>query len=65
MHKSFNRVRRTFDTLRSIMRARREQRHLHELPDYLLDDIGLGRSEISSVKGAHLFDDMDGRGSLG
>ena len=26
--------------------ARREERHLMEMPDYLLKDIGLGRSDI-------------------
>ena len=29
--------------------ARRDERHLMEMPDYLLKDIGIGRSEISSA----------------
>ena len=29
--------------------ARRDERHLMEMPDYLLKDIGIGRSEILSV----------------
>lgn len=29
--------------------ARRDERHLMEMPDYLLKDIGIGRSEIPSA----------------
>jgi uncharacterized protein YjiS (DUF1127 family) len=29
--------------------ARRDERHLMEMPDYLLMDIGIGRSEIPSA----------------
>jgi uncharacterized protein YjiS (DUF1127 family) len=35
--------------LARIMRTRRERAHLHELPDHLLRDIGIDRSEIASI----------------
>jgi uncharacterized protein YjiS (DUF1127 family) len=30
-------------------RRRRDRRHIYEMPDYLLKDIGISRSEIDSV----------------
>ncbi len=48
MRKSLNRVRQTFQVLGSAARARRDHRHLRELPDYLLRDIGLNRSDVAS-----------------
>jgi uncharacterized protein YjiS (DUF1127 family) len=35
--------------LARIMRMRRDRAQLHELPDHLLRDIGLNRSEIASI----------------
>lgn len=40
---------RAFHFLSRSLRRRRDERHLAELPDFLLRDIGLGRGEIASV----------------
>lgn len=40
---------RAFQFLSRSLRIRRDERHLAELPDFLLRDIGLGRGEIASV----------------
>ena len=36
-------------SVRQHLRNRRDYRHLLELPDYMLDDIGLTRADIRSV----------------
>ena len=38
-----------WSALRRLARNRRDRAHLHRLPDYLLSDIGISRSEIDSV----------------
>ncbi|AZN98813.1 DUF1127 domain-containing protein [Mesorhizobium sp. M9A.F.Ca.ET.002.03.1.2] len=35
--------------LRRFIRVRRDRQHLYELPDYILRDIGIDRSEINSI----------------
>lgn len=40
---------RAFHFLSRSLRIRHAERHLAELPDFLLRDIGLGRGEIASV----------------
>jgi uncharacterized protein YjiS (DUF1127 family) len=44
-----DRLRRAWLEARSRWAARRDRRHLMELPDEMLRDIGLGRSEIDSA----------------
>lgn len=39
----------TGHALARIVRIRRDRARLDELPDYLLHDIGVGRSEIRSI----------------
>ena len=41
--------RRAMRSRRQQMRIREQQRILHELPDHLLKDIGIGRGEIDTV----------------
>jgi uncharacterized protein YjiS (DUF1127 family) len=36
-------------SVRQHLRNRRDYRHLQELPDYMLDDIGLTRGDIRSA----------------
>jgi len=43
------RLRRTLAAGVQAWIARRDERQLMEMPDYLLKDIGIGRSEISSA----------------
>lgn len=38
-----------FGAVARAIRIRRDRAHLHELPDHLLRDIGISRSEIDSV----------------
>ena len=38
------------DAARSRFRRQRDYRRLLELPDYLLDDVGLTRAEISAAR---------------
>lgn len=42
--------------VRRRYRIWRDRQHLHALPDYLLKDIGIGRSEIDSVTECDLSD---------
>ena len=65
MQKSFDRVRRTFDILRSGVRARRDHQQLRELPDYLLRDVGLSRSDIGAPEDPRRFSRLDRWGSWG
>jgi uncharacterized protein YjiS (DUF1127 family) len=39
-------IRQAWQSLSRFLAHRRARRHLAELPDYLLKDIGIGRSEI-------------------
>ena len=41
--------------IRQYLRVRRDTRKLEELPDYLLEDIGLTRGDISSARQYRLF----------
>jgi uncharacterized protein YjiS (DUF1127 family) len=45
----FGRLRRVIRSRRRQMRIREQQRILHDLPDHLLKDIGIGRGEIDTV----------------
>ncbi len=38
-----------YDQAERAWRRRRDRRHIYEMPDYLLKDIGISRSEIDSV----------------
>lgn len=38
-----------YDQAERAWRRRRDRRHIHEMPDYILKDIGISRSEIDSV----------------
>ena len=42
-------IRQTIEAMRQRIRTRRDTEHLSALPDYLLRDIGISRSEIMSV----------------
>ena len=65
MRKSFHRFRRTFDTLRSRARIRRDHQQLRELPDYLLRDVGLNRSDITACEGMRPLTQADRWGTWG
>ena len=65
MRKSFNRIRKTFDALGSAVRAKRDRRHLRELPDYLLRDIGLHRTDIAAYEGQARLGGAERWGSWG
>jgi uncharacterized protein YjiS (DUF1127 family) len=58
----FGRLRRAIRSRRLQMRIREQQRILHELPDHLLKDIGIGRDEIDTVARALIVNpDVDPR----
>jgi uncharacterized protein YjiS (DUF1127 family) len=40
-----------FRELRRQQKARRDRRHLMQLPDYLLKDIGISRLEVEAITG--------------
>jgi uncharacterized protein YjiS (DUF1127 family) len=42
-------LRQSFERLQDRIRARRAAEHLSEMPDYILRDIGISRSEVMSV----------------
>lgn len=65
MQKSLNRVRKTFDILGSALRMRRDHPHLRELPDYLLRDVGLNRSDAATQEYRSRFGGADRWGSWG
>ena len=45
----FGTVQRIARSVRQHLRNRRDYRHLQELPDYILDDIGLTRGDVRSA----------------
>ncbi|MGN6551432.1 MAG: DUF1127 domain-containing protein [Pararhizobium sp.] len=48
MSRLFSHFRKTVDVLGRAASSRRDREHLQELPDHLLRDIGLDRSEIAA-----------------
>jgi uncharacterized protein YjiS (DUF1127 family) len=44
-----------FRRLAIVMRHKRDYRKLQDLPDYLLDDVGLTRSDIKAASKTRLF----------
>jgi uncharacterized protein YjiS (DUF1127 family) len=46
---AFEMLQHQIERIRREMRLRRDRRHLREMPDHLLKDIGISRYEIDSV----------------
>ncbi len=44
-----------FRRLANVLRHKRDYRKLQDLPDYLLDDVGLTRSDIKAASKTRLF----------